>query len=157
MTRFFAVVLLLLGTSGAFAANPYSDCGIGAALFKNDIAATISNVIWDLGTTAVISGTASPDTCSGADMAAAEMIFDTYVSIEEETARGGGEHVYAVLEIMQCQQSAQSAIVAALRDDFAASLQDVDYAARSDLQKAESYYNMVKAQVTGPFAGACAS
>ncbi len=40
--------------------NPFSDCGIGAALFKDTKwAAVSSNVIWDIGTTAVTSATAS--------------------------------------------------------------------------------------------------
>jgi hypothetical protein len=34
--------------------NPYSDCGIGAALFKDtEWAAVTSNVTWDLGTTEI--------------------------------------------------------------------------------------------------------
>ena len=45
----FAIV-----TMNSFAANPYTDCGIGAALFPNtNWAAVTSNVIWDAGTTAV--------------------------------------------------------------------------------------------------------
>src|SRR5688572_5993856 len=36
--------------------NPFSDCGIGAALFpKTGWAAVTSNVIWDIGTTALTS------------------------------------------------------------------------------------------------------
>jgi hypothetical protein len=45
--------------------SPYTDCGIGAALFKEtDWAAISSNVIWDLGSTALTSATMSPETCS---------------------------------------------------------------------------------------------
>ena len=52
----------------SFAANPYTDCGIGAALFPNtNWAAVTSNATWDAGTTAVISATASEDTCSGGE------------------------------------------------------------------------------------------
>ena len=46
--------------------NAYVQCGIGAAIFKNNkTAAIISNIIWDLGTTAISSQTSSPETCEG--------------------------------------------------------------------------------------------
>ena len=54
--------------------SPYPDCGIGAALFENNTGATISNVIWDLGTTALTSATASPETCEGFNPDAAAFI-----------------------------------------------------------------------------------
>ena len=80
--------------------NPFTDCGIGAALFPNTgWAAVTSNVIWDVGTTAVISATASPETCSGSSAQAAKFINDTYDSVIEDTARGDGEYVATLLEI----------------------------------------------------------
>ena len=43
--------------------NPWIDCGIGAMIFtETNWAAVISNVIWDLGTTAVISGNSTDTT-----------------------------------------------------------------------------------------------
>ena len=44
--------------------NPFSDCGIGAALFPDTSwAAVTSNITWDIGTTALTSATMSPGTC----------------------------------------------------------------------------------------------
>ena len=58
--------------------NPFTDCGIGAALFPDTHwAAVTSNVIWDVGTTALTSATASPETCSGAKVEAAMFINET--------------------------------------------------------------------------------
>ncbi|MBI3771765.1 MAG: hypothetical protein HY272_03590 [Gammaproteobacteria bacterium] len=42
--------------------NPWLDCGIGAMIFtETKWAAVTSNVIWDLGTTAVTSGASTPN------------------------------------------------------------------------------------------------
>ena len=62
--------------------NPFSDCGIGAALFpETKWAAVTSNVIWDVGTTAVASATMSPQTCSGKQAKTAAFIYHTYDSL----------------------------------------------------------------------------
>lgn len=65
--------------------NAFSQCGIGAAIFtKNETAAIISNIIWDLGTTAFSSQTSSPESCSGASTTAALFINETYPVLEEQ-------------------------------------------------------------------------
>src|SRR5258708_18836019 len=82
--------------------NPYTDCGIGAALFSDTKwAAVTSNVIWDLGTTAVISATASPQTCQGKKVAPARFIDATYPSLPEEPPPGHGEHLTPVLNTLK--------------------------------------------------------
>ena len=79
----------------SFAANPYTDCGIGAALFPNtNWAAVTSNVTWDAGTTAVISATASEDTCSGGEAQTAMLIHDKLEGLETDIMTGSGD-VYA--------------------------------------------------------------
>lgn len=123
--------------------NPYSDCGIGAAIFKNDAGASISNVIWDLGTTAVISAVSSPETCEGKEVAAAQFIYETYASLEEQTARGEGEHLSAVLDILACDVQQQQEIVTAVRTDFSSLVAKSDYSTMSDLERSEQFYNIV--------------
>ena len=45
--------------------NPWQDCGIGAMIFPNNgAAAAISNIIWDLGTTAVSTNVSSQESCA---------------------------------------------------------------------------------------------
>lgn len=47
--------------------NAWKHCGIGAMIFNdNETAAAISNVIWDLGTTALSSKISSQESCEGA-------------------------------------------------------------------------------------------
>ena len=86
--------------------NPFSDCGIGAALFKDTKwAAVTSNVIWDVGTTAVTSATASPETCTGANIIAAKFIIDNYDNIVEEIAEGSGDHLASMYGVLGCNPS----------------------------------------------------
>ncbi|MBD3647579.1 MAG: DUF3015 family protein [Pseudomonadales bacterium] len=149
------VLLMMIGSSHALAAgeagsgpNPYSDCGIGAALFKHDVAATISNVIWDLGTTAVISATASPETCSGKEATTARLIYEAYPNFEDETAKGEGEHLVAMLNVLACSQDAHDAIISGIRQDFGNVLLQEGYTTKSRLEKSEAYYHIVMEQAS---------
>jgi len=77
--------------------NPFRDCGIGAAIFPNHhVAAATSNIIWDLGTTAVTSATLSPETCSNVHAKTAKFIIDNYENLIEDIAKGEGEHLVAM-------------------------------------------------------------
>jgi Protein of unknown function (DUF3015) len=124
--------------------NPWADCGIGAALFtETKWAAVTSNVIWDIGITAVISATASPQTCSGKKVAAANFINQTYANLAEETAVGQGEHLTTVLGIMECRPAQHAGAIAQVRREMAHYVADPAYADRSYVEKASAYYAMV--------------
>ena len=124
--------------------NPFSDCGIGAALFSDTKwAAVSSNVIWDIGTTAVTSATASPETCSGEQMEVAVFINNSYDSIVEETAKGSGEHVTTVLNYFGCTQNTQGNVITEIRSTMAEIVNSSEYDSMNHLQKASSYYGVV--------------
>ena len=136
--------------------NPFTDCGIGAALFPDTHwAAVTSNVIWDIGITAVISATASPETCSGSSAQAARFINDTYDSVVEDTARGDGEYVVTLLEIYGCEKTVQSDIVDAIRGDVGEIVSADGYAELPQVKKAESYFLVVDAEVRSTFSASC--
>ena len=121
--------------------NPYSDCGIGAALFPNsDVGAAISNVIWDLGTTAVISATASPETCEGSDAQAATFILETYDQLVEETAVGEGKHISTLLSIVNSDDQ----IISELRSSIADLVASEEYTTLTQLEKSNAYYGALK-------------
>lgn len=125
--------------------NPWTDCGIGAMLFtETKWAAVISNVIWDYGTTATSSAVSSKHTCEGKVVALARFIDETYVSLEEETAIGKGDHLNAMLNIRGCEATARAAIVGDLRSGLATSLQDSAYAGKSRSEKAQGYYQLLE-------------
>jgi hypothetical protein len=121
--------------------NPYVDCGIGAALFPDtDWAAVSSNVIWDIGTTAIISATASPQTCSGKNVKAAMFIGNTYDKLAEETAAGQGEHLTTVLNLFDCGPAQHAGAMQALRSAMRNEVSSQNYMGQTKLEKASNYY-----------------
>jgi hypothetical protein len=125
--------------------NPYTDCGIGAALFPNTHwAAVTSNVIFDLGMTAITSATSSPQTCSGRKVEAAVFIHTTYDELVEETAAGGGEHVVAVLSLFGCDAVGDVGAIREVRNSMGQAVTAPDYLSQTRLQKAARYYSAVE-------------
>ncbi|MBT1450148.1 DUF3015 family protein [Glaciecola sp. XM2] len=135
------IALALLSTSALSqqtGPNPYKDCGIGAALFANTPwAAVTSNVIWDVGTTAVVSATASPETCSGSTYKTAVFINETYESLEQDMIQGEGEFIDTLADIMSCDSDTAKALTAEVRQNIATSDLSIS---QTRLEKAESLY-----------------
>ncbi len=124
--------------------NPYTDCGIGASLFPDTPwAAVTSNVTWDAGTTALTSATASPETCNGKDVEVAEFIYRSYDSLVEDTARGEGEYLTSLLNIMQVQESFRGEVVDSIRSKMLSNIIQDTYMAMDDVEKSTQYYNIV--------------
>jgi len=145
--------LISLGVSAAGKAgsgpNPFSKCGIGAALFPDTSwAAVTSNATWDVGTTAVTSATASPETCSGKDVKVAAFIYDSFDNLAEETAKGQGEHLAALLNILEADAGTRDAIVSEVRTGMAAQVSSPTYDQLSQVEKASAYYNLVNEAVS---------
>ncbi|BFT31807.1 hypothetical protein D210916BOD24_29830 [Alteromonas sp. D210916BOD_24] len=116
--------------------NPWKHCGIGAAIFDdNGAAAAISNIIWDLGTTAITSKVSSEDSCSGKRTKVALFIQDNFDAVLEQTAMGEGEHVNAMLEILEVADANKASIIASVRSAVNANTQP------------EAYYNAVIAAI----------
>ncbi len=128
--------------------NPYAECGIGAALFKEtNWAAVTSNIIWDLGTTAITSATASPQTCSGKKVAAAKFIIDTYTRLVEEAAAGRGENLSAALDIFECGVPARGQAIQQIRRDMGQVVTRADYPSAGVEERAAALYNVMDAAV----------
>lgn len=129
------------------APNPWLDCGIGAMIFPDanlEVAAAVSNIIWDWGTTAVISAASSPDTCAGMDNVATAMFIQySFANLELETAKGEGEYLTALSDMVGCADA--SAFAGAVRSDFATMVAAPGYAQQSVSQKAEGYYTIAMA------------
>ncbi|PKF50967.1 DUF3015 family protein [Enterovibrio nigricans] len=121
--------------------NPWTQCGIGAMIFEdNGTAAAISNVIWDLGTTAVSSKISSEDTCKGSEVKAAQFIQDNFDKVLEETSQGSGAHLTAMLEILDVEDVAQPQVIASVRADVAGKVV-------ANEATPEVYYNAVMASL----------
>ena len=120
--------------------NAFADCGIGAGLFDNDTAAIISNVIWDLGTTALTSATASPETCEGYNQDAAAFIYDSYERLVEETAIGEGRHIETLLSMVEIDEDSKAEVLTTIRQNIAEIVSSDSYLEASKLEKASQYY-----------------
>jgi hypothetical protein len=136
------IIALALFSTAPIAAqagpNPFKDCGIGAALFTNTPwAAVTSNIIWDVGTTAVISATASPETCSGSSYTAAIFINETYESLEQDLIQGEGEYINTLASIMSCDADTAAEMTIEVRQVIAESDLAIDH---TRLENAEGLY-----------------
>jgi len=138
--------------------NPYTDCGIGAALFPDTHwAAVTSNVIWDAGTTALTSATASPETCSGAKVEAAMFINETYPNLIEETAAGQGQHLSAVMQILGCATDSHAAITESVRAEMGIKVSADGYSSMDQLQKSADFYGVINTVVEQAHSDSCAA
>jgi hypothetical protein len=154
-----ALIASVIAAPSAFAAenkapgsgpNPFVDCGIGAALFKDvHWAAVTSNIIWDIGTTAVTSATASPETCQARKVETAQFILDTYDNLAEETAAGQGQHITAALNKFGCEVNDHAQITQAMRQQLAIGISQSAYNSQSAIEKAAAYYQALETSAAG--------
>jgi len=136
--------------------NPWSQCGLGSAVFPTvPLGAIISNLIWDLGTTAVTSSAVSPETCKGTKMAAAQFVGSTYASLEMEAVIGEGQYQAALSNVMGCDQSVQAPLFAQVRTQFRNEVAQPEYSELSHNQKAEAYYLIVADIVETQYSAQC--
>jgi len=115
----------------------YKECGLGAMIFdKTPIAAAVSNIIWDLGTTAVSSNLSSEGNCNGGEAKVAAFISKSYDDLELEIASGEGKYVDTLATMTDKD-------VSVIRDEFAELVASNEYATLSKTKKVEELYNIV--------------
>ena len=136
--------------------NPWLHCGIGALIFQNNgTLAAISNIIWDLGTTAVTSKLSSPESCSGNRTGTALFIQQTYPQLAVETAVGNGQHLVAVAELLGCEQSVHASFIRQVRVSMTSDVAQSGYAALSHTEKAEKFFHIVDGLARSEFSAQC--
>lgn len=135
-------LISMIGTASAqrdFAAI-YKECGLGALLFPSDpIIAVITNVTWDLGTTAVSSELSSPESCKGSSAMMAAFLLDAHPQVEEDLSVGEGMYLSSMIGLMGCKGNEAEATVA-LREAFGEAIGS-DYFSGSDLEKSAVLFN----------------
>ena len=130
--------------------NPWQDCGLGAMVFPdNGVAAAISNVIWDLGTTAVTSASASKDNCNATRVQTARFVTESLPNLEEDIVKGEGQHLTAMLNLMGCEVAQQNDVSTAIRNDFSSVMSQTTYSKMNVQQKSESLFNVAENAATG--------
>lgn len=147
---------LLPSISQAAGKNAWTQCGIGAAIFsKTGWAAAISNVIWDLGTTATTSSSSSPSQCAGKGASVGKLIYENYANVEEETAAGQGEHLNAMITILGCDSSVKADMIQDVRSDFLKDVQNSSFSGKSTVEKTEVLLNNVMDKAENKYAKNC--
>lgn len=144
---FFISMFLVSNASAENKPSAYKDCGIGAAIFDNDTGAIISNVIWDLGTTALTSATGSPDTCEGFNPDAAAFINQSYDRLVEETAAGQGTHLDTLLSIVSLSDDRKSQVIESIRTRMADIVASDSYLEADKIERASFYYYSLMAAI----------
>jgi len=152
MKKIIWITALLGFSSSTFAGpNPFKDCGIGAALFENTPwAAVLSNTIWDAGTTAVTSATASPETCnnSNPEVKTSVFIYENFESVEQDFVEGQGEYVKNLGNVMGCTTQETTKLIDEVRNEMVKSYN----VSNSKVDMAESMYLKI---VNAPTGKAC--
>lgn len=130
----------ITGKSGRTMEQVYKECGLGGLLLgkSSPILAVISNVTWDLGTTAAISDSVSPETCLNGNTKAAVLIKEAFPSVEKDLAAGSGAHLNALNGLMSCEAAS-----AGVRQDYADYTQTVNYQSATQDQNAAVLFNIV--------------
>jgi hypothetical protein len=139
--------LTLVASAASFNAsawNPFADCGIGAALFPTTKwAAVTSNVVWDIGITALVSGTASPETCNGKTLATAKFIIDNYDKLAENIAEGQGEYLSALYQVIDLKEEEHQKATLSIRQKMVTNITSSGYQKLSLVEKSSSLYKVV--------------
>jgi hypothetical protein len=162
MRKFIVAALFAVGVIASPPAQArefgeiYTQCGLGGLIAGSvPVVAVITNITWDLGTTAISSNVSSPETCRTVVVRTAAFINDAAPRLEQDLARGQGPHLAALLELSGCSASAQPAITAALRADLSRSLAAPGAASRTGYQQAAGLFDLYTARVQSDFAKVC--
>ncbi|MCK5580093.1 MAG: DUF3015 family protein [Candidatus Omnitrophica bacterium] len=145
----FAVLALVIFSPPAMAQNRdfsqiYYECGLGGMIFKdNGVAAAVSNICWDWGTTASSSALTTPDACKGGQEKMAAFIHETYDSIETDLASGSGDHLDTLMLLAGITEKVTQDFIIGLREDFAVIVGEASYTDQTRFEKAEALYSLV--------------
>lgn len=123
----------------------YTQCGIGGLLTSplpspvKEPLAVISNIVWDLGTTAITSNISSDATCAGQPEKVAAFISNSYENLEKELAQGEGQYLDTLVSMTKPENMTKEAYVAEVRSEFS----KVVAKNGTDFEKREDLYNIV--------------
>lgn len=162
MRKFTPAIAALLMSALPFTANAegstrafgdvYAECGLGAMIFSRDtdndrILAIISNITWDLGTTAHSSNMSSAENCKSRSASAALFILENLPQIESDIAKGEGDHLAAAIGTFGCEVQLEEA-TSKLRQNFSNAIQSGAYTDWNTQQKSAQIYDTLNASCT---------
>lgn len=122
----------------------FEECGIGALLFPEwAIGASVSNFIWDYGTTATTSGLTTPDSCKGGKAKLAFYIYQSYDSIEKDLAKGDGKYL-DMLVVLSEKTGEKERFVQDLREKLRETIESNCYSCKDRFEKAKLMYTVIQ-------------
>ena len=123
----------------------YEECGIGALLFPRwPGGASVSNFIWDYGSTASTSGLTTPDACKGGQAKLAAYIYKTYDSIEKDLAKGDGKYLDMLAMLSEKTAEEKEMFIEDVRAKFREAVERTDYSSLSRLEKAKLIFSIIQ-------------
>ena len=128
----------------------YTECGLGGIIGSTvkdkqtaNILAVVTNITWDLGTTASTSYFSSENTCANKRAETAALIQKSYEKLEKEIAIGDGKYFDALAKIAtKGTDVSMEKYKSELRKKFAQMVNDPQYEKMSRYQKVEKLYNL---------------
>lgn len=124
--------------------NPWKQCGIGGLIFDEDpILAAVSNIIWDLGTTAISSKITTPDVCNESKVDTAKLIGNSLPELEKNLAGESGDYISALVQTTGCEEHSV-VFKSNLKSEYTKTLNNSGYASMSSEEKALNMYQAVK-------------
>lgn len=134
----------------------YVECGLGGMIGSaveekttSQVLAIVTNVTWDLGTTAISSNITSPATCQNTEVKTAAFILETYPKLEADLAKGEGQHLTALLNVAGCDAKSHAQVTQGLRADLAASVSVESYATQTRFEQAEVLHGQLSQRAAG--------
>ncbi len=125
-------------------ADIYTECGLGAMIApKNAAVAAVTNVTWDLGTTAISSNISSADSCAGGKAKVAAFINDSYENIEKDLAKGEGKYLNTLASLAKKDSQTNKEFILSLRNKFSETIASAEYSELSTYKKSEKLYNTI--------------
>lgn len=142
---------------GRTAEEIYKQCGLGGALFgsSSPLLAMISNITWDLGTTAASSEMSDACSVDSAEVAAAIYIHEAYDLVETDISKGSGEYLDALTSVLSCETKSVDQLIGEIRADFADVIDASDYAGLEKSAKANALYEVVKPHLNSAASASC--
>ncbi|CCN73366.1 DUF3015 family protein [Vibrio nigripulchritudo] len=141
MKRILLAFTLMLSASVSHASY-LKECGTGHFLAGGvaDGWVAVSVNISSSTSDASSSYLTTPSLCGMSLWAAAKFIDSNYPMLEQDTATGNGEHVVAMLDILECDAAARADITTNLRGDFQKFIAAEGYKSATHEEKVESYF-----------------
>ncbi|GBE15435.1 hypothetical protein BMS3Abin14_01499 [bacterium BMS3Abin14] len=125
-------------------ADIYTDCGLGAMIAPHsDGVAAVTNVTWDLGTTAISSNISSPDSCGGGKEKMAAFVYDSQDLLLQELANGSGGYLDALTALAGIEAAQKELFISTLRSDVGHFVMTSEFTTQSRFEKAEALFNIV--------------